>query len=175
MARRGRGKNVSTDRAREILRRHADGWRIGEMADAYGLSPSTVSRIVHRVTHRGVVIETRLEPLAKSHPRRPPAPTNPAPGLDAAVRKVQKEAKATEGGSTSVHHHYAPKPPIDGRVTTECGQTFVSNGHNYSTTITAFGEMIHMGVRPCNGCADAASPRETASWGHSLIIRRQPI
>ena len=57
-------RKLSTHDVARILRYHAKGYGIAELADAYAVHVNTVSRIVHRVTHKRVKPEAAdLPPL----------------------------------------------------------------------------------------------------------------
>ena len=62
-------KHVHSDIVRELRRRYADGYRINELVEGFGLSRTAVHGIVRHKTHVNV-LDTELDPLATVEPRK---------------------------------------------------------------------------------------------------------
>ena len=66
-------QRLHPDQVLELRRRHAAGYTIKSLSDAFGLSRTTVSRVVNGHTHKRVV-ETDMPPLVKVEPLPPRPP-----------------------------------------------------------------------------------------------------
>ena len=62
-------RHIHSDTVRQLRRRYADGYRISELVEGFGLSRSAVHGIVRKKTHVDV-LDTNLDPLATVEPRK---------------------------------------------------------------------------------------------------------
>ena len=58
-------KKLHADTVRLLRRYHRNGYSVSDLAEAFGLSRQTVSRVVNNKTHKRVIDNTKLEPLTE--------------------------------------------------------------------------------------------------------------
>ena len=85
-------RHIHSDIVRQLRKRYADGYRINELVEGFGLSRTAVHGIVRRKTHVNVR-DTKLDPLATVEPRKSRERVRPPETPPGELNKFERAAQ----------------------------------------------------------------------------------
>ena len=85
-------KKLHADTVRLLRRYHRNGYSVSDLAEAFGLSRQTVSRVVNNKTHKRVIDNTKLEPLTEIQRDTAPKTAFGEPILTTLQRRTRERA-----------------------------------------------------------------------------------